>query len=98
MIDRVDERGEVALLTRNIKIEGELEHVCPTSNGNCKAYSRDTFGGHFKVGYKPIYALWIIHDILVLIARASREGSRLSLQIYRLIRVSLHATTKHIYR
>ena len=51
MIDRVDERGEVALLTRNIKIEGELEPVCPTSNGNCKAYSRDTFGGHFKVGY-----------------------------------------------
>ena len=51
MIDRVDERGEVALLTRNIKIEGELEPDCPTSNGNCKAYSSDTFGGHFKVGY-----------------------------------------------
>ena len=57
MIDRVDERGEVALLTRNIKIEGELEPDCPTSNGNCKAYSRDTFGGHFKVCNYTIYAL-----------------------------------------
>ena len=48
IIDRVDERGEVALLTRNIVIEGEMASHCPTSNGNCNKYSTDTFGGHFK--------------------------------------------------
>ena len=80
MIDRVDERGEVALLTRNIRIEGELEPDCPTSNGNCKTYSRDTFGGHIKVDYLHIYALWmdIIHELLVPITGASRESSVLA--------------------
>lgn len=47
--DRVDERGEVALLTRNIVIEGEMEDVCVPSNGNCARYKEDTFGGQFKV-------------------------------------------------
>jgi hypothetical protein len=49
MINRVDERGEVVLLTRNIVIEGEVEDTCVQSNGNCHKYKSDTFGGHFKV-------------------------------------------------
>ena len=47
--DRVDERGEVALLTRNIVIRGEMLEECPKDNGNCKEYDYDTFGGHVKV-------------------------------------------------
>ena len=49
IIDRVDERGEVALLTRNIVIEGEVENHCVASNGNCNKWVMDTYGGHFKV-------------------------------------------------
>ena len=49
IIDRVDQRGEVALLTRNIVIEGEVENQCVTSNGNCNKWAIDTYGGHFKV-------------------------------------------------
>ncbi|XP_076080076.1 cell surface hyaluronidase-like [Mytilus galloprovincialis] len=41
--------GEVAILTRNIKIRGEMELACPTVNGNCKDYTPDTFGRHVKV-------------------------------------------------
>ena len=47
--DRVDERGEVALLTRNIVIRGEMASKCPESNENCKEFDYDTFGGHVKV-------------------------------------------------
>ena len=47
--DRVDERGEVALLTRNIVIRGEMLSSCPEKNENCKEYDYDTFGGHVKV-------------------------------------------------
>ena len=57
--DRVDERGEVALLTRNIVIRGEMESKCPESNGNCKEFDYDTFGGHVKV-FNP----FIIQSIL----------------------------------
>ncbi|VDH98251.1 Hypothetical predicted protein, partial [Mytilus galloprovincialis] len=46
--NNVDMRGEVAILTRNIKIRGEMELACPTVNGNCKDYTHDTFGGHVK--------------------------------------------------
>lgn len=49
VIDRVDERGEVALLSRNIVIEGEMESNCVSSNGNCNKWSIDTYGGHLKV-------------------------------------------------
>ena len=46
----VDMRGEVALLTRNIKIEGEMQHGCPKENKNCDKYKDiDTYGGHMKV-------------------------------------------------
>ena len=47
----VDQRGEVALLSRNIVIRGEMEDTCPSANKNCDTYSYDTFGGHVKVIY-----------------------------------------------
>ncbi|XP_046576514.1 LOW QUALITY PROTEIN: cell surface hyaluronidase-like [Haliotis rubra] len=57
MIDRVDERAEVGLLTRNIVIEGRMENTCPPSNANCDTYNYDTFGGHLKFvrGYKNVH-------------------------------------------
>lgn len=46
-------RGEVAHLTRNIKLEGEVQLGCPPSNGNCgdceECVTYDTFGAHLKV-------------------------------------------------
>ena len=46
----MDMRGEVALLTRNIVIEAELQPTCPPENENCEeADNMDTFGGHIKV-------------------------------------------------
>ena len=48
--DGVDEGAEVALLSRNIVIEGKMEDECPDANGNCDLYDMDTFGGHVRVG------------------------------------------------
>ncbi|XP_069120192.1 cell surface hyaluronidase-like [Argopecten irradians] len=47
--NNVDMRGEVALLSRNIVIEGVMNSFCPTVNENCGDYAFDTFGGHVKV-------------------------------------------------
>ena len=55
--DRVDERGEVALLTRNIVIRGEMMPECPDANENCGDYDYDTFGGHVKVLTSTKYIL-----------------------------------------
>ncbi|GFO45245.1 transmembrane protein 2-like [Plakobranchus ocellatus] len=49
----VDERAEVGLLSRNIRIEGEVQDTC-YSNSEWEAYlctrfEMDTFGGHLKV-------------------------------------------------
>ncbi|KAL5009137.1 hypothetical protein ScPMuIL_014718 [Solemya velum] len=57
MVDGVDERAEVALLSRSILIEGEVQISCPDENKNCGVYDPpnriqfpdDTFGGHLKV-------------------------------------------------
>ncbi|XP_041855255.1 cell surface hyaluronidase [Melanotaenia boesemani] len=47
IIDGVDMRAEVALLSRNILIYGEMENSC---YGNmCQFYRHDTFGGHIKI-------------------------------------------------
>ncbi|KAJ8300467.1 hypothetical protein KUTeg_021986 [Tegillarca granosa] len=50
-------RGEVALLSRNIIIEGKVEKECPPENGNCKEYNYDTFGGHIKAvqGFRNVH-------------------------------------------
>lgn len=50
IIDGVDMRAEVALLSRNILIHGEMEKSC-YGNNLCQFYSHDTYGGHIKVGF-----------------------------------------------
>ncbi|KAJ8300466.1 hypothetical protein KUTeg_021985 [Tegillarca granosa] len=57
IISNVDMRGEVALLTRNIVIEGEVQDHCPMHNGNCNLFNYDTFGGHIKFsrGFKDVH-------------------------------------------
>ena len=50
--DALDMRGEVALLSRPVVIQGETESYCPKFNGNCGNIATrglDTFGGHIKV-------------------------------------------------
>jgi len=46
--DGVDMRAEVGLLSRNIRIHGELEESCYADN-LCDYFQRDTFGGHIQV-------------------------------------------------
>ncbi|XP_033732709.1 cell surface hyaluronidase-like isoform X2 [Pecten maximus] len=55
--NNVDMRGEVALLSRNIVIEGVMNAFCPTVNENCNDYDFDTFGGHVKAvkGFKNVH-------------------------------------------
>ncbi|GAA6076808.1 cell surface hyaluronidase, partial [Tachysurus ichikawai] len=48
IVDGVDMRAEVALLSRNILIHGEMENSC-YSNNWCQFYTHDTFGGHVKI-------------------------------------------------
>ncbi|XP_029017539.1 cell surface hyaluronidase isoform X2 [Betta splendens] len=48
IIDGVDMRAEVALLSRNILIHGEMEKSC-YGNNLCQFFSHDTFGGHIKI-------------------------------------------------
>ncbi|GFS25367.1 transmembrane protein 2-like [Elysia marginata] len=48
----VDERAEVGLLTRNIRLDAEMQPDCYAYNDkeaeNCDIFKRDTFGGHVK--------------------------------------------------
>ncbi|XP_078237192.1 cell surface hyaluronidase CEMIP2-like [Pogona vitticeps] len=48
IVDGVDMRAEVGLLTRNILIQGEMEESCYGSN-HCQFFSFDTFGGQIKI-------------------------------------------------
>ncbi|KAK3514507.1 hypothetical protein QTP70_018650 [Hemibagrus guttatus] len=48
IVDGVDMRAEVALLSRNILIHGEMEISCYGNNW-CQFYAYDTFGGHVKI-------------------------------------------------
>lgn len=48
ILDGVDMRAEVALLSRNILIHGEMEKSCYGKNW-CQYFSHDTFGGHIKI-------------------------------------------------
>uniref|UniRef100_A0A8D0BWU0 hyaluronoglucosaminidase n=1 Tax=Salvator merianae TaxID=96440 RepID=A0A8D0BWU0_SALMN len=48
IIDGVDMRAEVGLLTRNILIQGEMEESCYGPN-HCQFFSFDTFGGQIKI-------------------------------------------------
>lgn len=48
IVDGVDMRAEVGVLTRNIVIKGEMEDSCYTGK-DCRFFNYDTFGGHIKV-------------------------------------------------
>lgn len=48
IIDGVDMRAEVGVLTRNILIKGETENTCYREK-ECQFFNYDTFGGHIKV-------------------------------------------------
>jgi len=47
--DGVELMAEVALLSRSIKIRGEMEESCYADN-LCDHFDYDTFGGHIQVG------------------------------------------------
>lgn len=55
-VDGVDMRAEVALLSRNIMVHGEMQPGC-YGNEACKFFKFDTFGGHLKVerGFKAVH-------------------------------------------
>lgn len=55
MIHNVDCRGEVALLTRNIVLQSEMEEECPPQNDNCLDYPYDTFGASLRVTNEPLF-------------------------------------------
>ncbi|KAM5184978.1 cell surface hyaluronidase CEMIP2 isoform 1-T1 [Callospermophilus lateralis] len=48
IIDGVDMRAEVGILTRNIVIHGEMEDSCYGDN-HCQFFDYDTFGGHIMI-------------------------------------------------
>uniref|UniRef100_A0A4W5QPK0 hyaluronoglucosaminidase n=1 Tax=Hucho hucho TaxID=62062 RepID=A0A4W5QPK0_9TELE len=48
IVDGVDMRAEVALLSRNILIYGEMENTCYGNNW-CQFFGHDTYGGHIKI-------------------------------------------------
>uniref|UniRef100_A0A8K9UEB0 hyaluronoglucosaminidase n=1 Tax=Oncorhynchus mykiss TaxID=8022 RepID=A0A8K9UEB0_ONCMY len=48
IVDGVDMRAEVAMLSRNILIYGEMENACYGNNW-CQFFGHDTYGGHIKV-------------------------------------------------
>ncbi|XP_010176264.1 cell surface hyaluronidase isoform X2 [Antrostomus carolinensis] len=48
VIDGVDMRAEVGVLTRNILIKGETENTCYHEK-DCQFFTYDTFGGHIKI-------------------------------------------------
>jgi len=54
--DGVDLRAEVGLLSRNIKIHGEMEDFCYDDN-LCDYFNYDTFGGHIQVIYLSLFTI-----------------------------------------
>ncbi|KAM8972296.1 cell surface hyaluronidase CEMIP2-like [Pelodytes ibericus] len=48
VVDGIDMRAEVGLLTRNIVIKGEMEDSCYGHN-HCQFFNYDTFGGQIKI-------------------------------------------------
>uniref|UniRef100_A0A8C8RDF3 hyaluronoglucosaminidase n=1 Tax=Pelusios castaneus TaxID=367368 RepID=A0A8C8RDF3_9SAUR len=48
VIDGIDMRAEVGVLTRNILIKGEMEKSCYAGN-QCQYFNYDTFGGQIKI-------------------------------------------------
>ncbi|KAF2977706.1 hypothetical protein EK904_007674 [Melospiza melodia maxima] len=51
VVDGVDMRAEVGLLSRNVLVMGEMEQQCyEYSSKLCSFFDFDTFGGHIKIG------------------------------------------------
>ncbi|XP_038625586.1 cell surface hyaluronidase isoform X1 [Tachyglossus aculeatus] len=48
IVDGVDMRAEVGVLTRNVIIKGEMETACYGDN-QCQFFNYDTFGGHIMI-------------------------------------------------
>ncbi|XP_006894484.1 PREDICTED: transmembrane protein 2 [Elephantulus edwardii] len=48
IVDGVDMRAEVGILTRNVVIQGEMEDSCYAEN-QCQFFDFDTFGGHVMI-------------------------------------------------
>ncbi|XP_004464997.2 cell surface hyaluronidase CEMIP2 [Dasypus novemcinctus] len=48
IVDGVDMRAEVGILTRNVVIRGEMEDSCYAGN-QCQFFDYDTFGGHVLI-------------------------------------------------
>ncbi|XP_008047252.1 transmembrane protein 2 isoform X2 [Carlito syrichta] len=48
IIDGIDMRAEVGILTRNVVIQGEVEDSCYAEN-LCQFFDYDTFGGHIMI-------------------------------------------------
>ncbi|XP_078070072.1 cell surface hyaluronidase [Mustelus asterias] len=48
IVDGIDMRAEVGVLSRNVVIEGEMEDSCYGDNW-CEFFKHDTFGGHLKI-------------------------------------------------
>uniref|UniRef100_A0A7M4FDZ0 Cell migration inducing hyaluronidase 1 n=1 Tax=Crocodylus porosus TaxID=8502 RepID=A0A7M4FDZ0_CROPO len=62
VVDGVDMRAEVGLLSRNIVVLGETEKQCyEYSNKLCSFFDFDTFGGHIKVSFFSLIRLELIH-------------------------------------
>lgn len=54
VVDGVDMRAEVGLLSRNVLVMGEMEQQCyEYSSKLCSFFDFDTFGGHIKVRLEP---------------------------------------------
>ncbi|XP_061584916.1 cell surface hyaluronidase [Cololabis saira] len=71
IINGIDMRAEVALLSRNILIYGEMESSC---YGNmCQFYSHDTFGGHIKV-FSNFSAVHLSHVELKNMGQQGEKG------------------------
>lgn len=60
VVDGVDMRAEVGLLTRNIRVQSEMESSCYGYN-HCHLFQQDTFGGHIKVSSLPV-AYFLVHS------------------------------------
>lgn len=55
VVDGVDMRAEVGLLSRNVLVMGEMEQQCyEYSSKLCSFFDFDTFGGHIKVRLEPL--------------------------------------------
>uniref|UniRef100_A0A671VUA0 hyaluronoglucosaminidase n=1 Tax=Sparus aurata TaxID=8175 RepID=A0A671VUA0_SPAAU len=54
IVDGVDMRAEVALLSRNILIYGEMENSCYGNNA-CQFYNHDTYGGHIFGNFSSVH-------------------------------------------